>query len=90
MRLTGEHSGHNDMTMNNARKTIAAGQFKARCLGLIDQVSRNKEILIITKHGRPVAKVVPIADSEPASLRGSVRYHVDLLESAGEILDAEK
>lgn len=78
------------MTMKSARKTIPAGQFKAQCLGLMDQVSKNKEILIVTKHGRPVAKVIPIDESEPASLRGSVKYHSDIVEPTGEIWDAEK
>ena len=77
------------MTMKSARKTIAAGQFKAKCLGLLEQVSKNREILIVTKYGRPVAKVVPIDDAEPASLRGSVRYHGDIVAPAGEVWNAE-
>ena len=78
------------MTMKSARKVVPAGQFKARCLGLLEQVSKDKEILIITKHGRPVVKVVPIDQSEPASLRGSVRYFGDIVAPSGEAWDAEK
>ena len=36
---------------------IAAGQFKAQCLQLMDQVKLTHEEIIITKHGRPVAKL---------------------------------
>jgi prevent-host-death family protein len=54
---------------------VSASRFKARCLALLDEVAEGGGELLITKRGRPVAKVVP-ADAE-ASLRGSVTYEVD-------------
>jgi prevent-host-death family protein len=53
---------------------ISASQFKARCLALLDQVAEGGGELVVTKRGRPVARVVPA--EEGASLRGSVTYHV--------------
>jgi prevent-host-death family protein len=44
-------------------KKIAAGEFKARCLTLMDDVQSTREPLVITKRGKPVAKLVP-ADLE--------------------------
>ena len=41
---------------------IPAGVFKAKCLKLMDEVRLNHTEVIITKHGKPVAKLVPIAD----------------------------
>jgi prevent-host-death family protein len=41
-------------------KTIAAGQFKARCLRLMDEVRTTREPVLITKKGRAVAKLVPV------------------------------
>ena len=41
-------------------KRIAAGSFKARCLAVMDEVNARRETVVITKHGRPVAKLVPI------------------------------
>jgi prevent-host-death family protein len=41
-------------------KTIAAGTFKARCLAIMDEVQAKREAVIITKRGRPVAKLVPV------------------------------
>jgi prevent-host-death family protein len=38
---------------------IAAGKFKARCLSIVDQVKRTRQPVLITKHGKPVAKLVP-------------------------------
>ena len=76
------------MTMKLERNTIPAGEFKARCLGLLDQVARSGEILVITKRGKPVARLVPIEQTTPASLRGSVQYHGDIVAPTGETWEA--
>jgi prevent-host-death family protein len=44
---------------------IPAGEFKAKCLQLMDQVARSGEPIVITKRGKPVAKLVPPDASEP-------------------------
>jgi prevent-host-death family protein len=44
-------------------RTMAAGQFKAKCLGLLDDVKMKRESVLVTKHGQPWAKLVPL-DSE--------------------------
>ena len=41
-------------------KSMRAGEFKARCLKVMDQVRATREPVIITKRGRPVAKLVPV------------------------------
>ena len=41
-------------------KTIPAGTFKTNCLALMDEVKAKRETVIITKHGEPVAMLVPI------------------------------
>lgn len=56
-------------------KTIAAGEFKAKCLKLLDEVAETREPLIITKHGQAVAKLVP-ATTERVKLRGAMRGSV--------------
>lgn len=45
-------------------KKMAAGQFKNRCLALMDQVQQTGEPILITKHGKPVAKVVPVRNAD--------------------------
>jgi prevent-host-death family protein len=42
-------------------RTISAAEFKARCLTLMDDVGSTGETLLITKRGKPVAKLVPAA-----------------------------
>jgi prevent-host-death family protein len=49
---------------NLSMKTIAAGEFKARCLALMEDVRSTREPLIITKRGKPVAKLVPADDDK--------------------------
>ncbi|MHB8471125.1 MAG: type II toxin-antitoxin system Phd/YefM family antitoxin [Gaiellaceae bacterium] len=52
------------------QRTIAASEFKAKCLALLDEVAQTRETLVVTKRGKPVARVVPA--EEPRSLIGSV------------------
>ncbi|MGA8501461.1 MAG: type II toxin-antitoxin system Phd/YefM family antitoxin [Candidatus Sulfotelmatobacter sp.] len=40
-------------------KQIPAGEFKAQCLAIMDQVLRSGEPVVVTKHGKPVVKLVP-------------------------------
>ena len=54
-------------------KTMGAGEFKARCLQVMDQVQATREPVTITKRGRPVAKLVPVdrrSDDVFGRLRG--------------------
>jgi len=41
-------------------KTMAAGVFKAKCLQVMDEVQTKRVTVVITKRGKPVAKLVPI------------------------------
>ena len=50
--------------------TVAASEFKAKCLRLLDEVEAKGEVLVITKRGRPVARVVPVSPPR-RSLRGT-------------------
>jgi prevent-host-death family protein len=43
-------------------KRMAAGSFKAHCLAVMDEVQSKRETVLITIHGRPVAKLVPVSD----------------------------
>ena len=56
------------------KQTIAASDFKARCLALLDDVAKKGHELVVTKRGRPVARVLPA--EPPRSLLGSVEFLV--------------
>lgn len=62
-------------------RTIPAARFKARCLRIMDEVKARREPVVITKKGRPVARLVPAEDS-PRDVFGSLAGQ---LEIAGDI-----
>jgi prevent-host-death family protein len=69
---------------------IPAGRFKAQCLALLDDVAATGTELVVTKRGRPVAKVVPYEPPRADGLLGSVRYasEDDLVGPVGDAWDA--
>jgi prevent-host-death family protein len=56
-------------------KEIPVGRFKAECLALLAEVAATGEELMVTKRGRPLARVVPV--TQPPTLLGTVKYLVD-------------
>ena len=55
-----------DSESSSATRTITANEFKAKCLKLMDEVAESGEEIVITKNGKPVAKLSPY---KPASGR---------------------
>ncbi len=71
-------------------RVIAAGQFKAQCLRLLDEVAETGETIVVTKRGKAVAKLEPL--EEPPSLEGSITFLVsdeELMEPILEPWDVE-
>jgi len=72
---------------------IAAGKFKAECLKLMDMVNQTKKDIVVTKHGKPVARLVPFQNSEvlPAFgfLRGTISEQGDILSPINEDWEAD-
>lgn len=63
-------------------KTLGAAKFKEQCLSVLDHL--DSEGVVITKHGKPVARLVPIATESGAligSLRDKIRVTGDLLST---------
>jgi prevent-host-death family protein len=63
-------------------RTIAAGQFKAQCLRIMDEVNSSREPVLITKKGRAVAKLVP-ADGRAKDIFGCMK---DRIEIVGDVM----
>jgi prevent-host-death family protein len=59
-------------------KTMAAGTFKATCLAVMDEVQKKRQSVVITKNGKPVAKLVPIA-KEPDPIFGFMRGKIAIV-----------
>ncbi|MBV9248664.1 MAG: type II toxin-antitoxin system Phd/YefM family antitoxin [Acetobacteraceae bacterium] len=59
-------------------RIIAAGEFKAQCLALMDEVQKTREPITITKRGKPVAKVVPADEDEGDDIFGFWKGKVEI------------
>ena len=67
--------------METTDKIITATEFKAKCLKILDELSPSG--LIVTKKGRPVAKVTPIPSANNEQLIGSMKR---LIQIKGDLL----
>ena len=81
------------MTMVMKRQ-IAAGVFKARCLTLLDDVQRSRKEIVITKRGKPVARLVPVEKTAAPSpwgwMKGTIEIRGDIVGPTGEVWDADR
>jgi len=73
--------------MDDCGKSVAAADFKTRCFGLLDEVARTRRPLVITKRGRPVARLVRLDAGVSPSLEGSVSYNGDIVAPIGDAWD---
>ncbi len=69
--------------MDSELRHIAAASFKADCLRLMDEVAQQRRPIVITKRGKPVAKLVPI-ESGPIDLFG---YMAGTAKICGDIIE---
>lgn len=63
--------------MTKASYLIQAGKFKAQCLKLMDEVNEQHISFVITKHGKPIAKLIPMND-EPIDSFGCLKHTVNI------------
>lgn len=63
--------------MTHSEHSIPAGEFKAKCLQIMDEVNRLHQEVVITKYGKPVAKLVPYTPSKP-SLFGKFKDQIQV------------
>lgn len=79
--------------MQKKFKQIGAGQFKAHCLKLIDEVNQSRISLVITKHGKPLVKLVPVSEGSCSlfgCLQDSAVIQGDIVVGTGEEWDADQ
>ena len=62
---------------------ISATEFKAKCLKLMDEINKTHEPIIVTKRGKPVAKVTPIETEDKQSYFG---YMAGTISIIGDII----
>jgi prevent-host-death family protein len=59
-------------------RIIKASEFKAKCLAVLDEVERTRQPVVITKRGKPVARLVPHVAAK-AGARGILKGRVEIL-----------
>ena len=73
-------------TRKTGVRTVTASEFRARCLELMGEVADNGVEIVITKHGRPVSRLVPCR-RKPDTLFGIDRGKLEILGDIDEPLD---
>jgi prevent-host-death family protein len=64
-------------------RTIPAGEFKAKCLALMDEVAATGDEIVITKRGKPVARLSAEQPRQATDLSGSVIFEGDIVSPLG-------
>jgi len=66
------------------KTSVSTSELKANCSKVVGRVAQQRTPVVITKHGRPVAKLVPVSDEDAPSLfgfaRGEVTIHGDIID----------
>jgi len=76
------------MPIARGPRSIAASQFKAKCLGLMDEVQRTGAAIVVTKHGKAIVKIVPLERHLPSAygcMAGTSKVVGDIVGPAPEI-----
>ena len=71
---------------------IKAGEFKSKCLKIMDTVKKTRRRITITKRNVPIAKLIPIDETPKeifGKLRGTIRFTSDIIEPIGESWNAD-
>ena len=76
------------------KNTISTSELKAKCSKIVKGVAQKRTAVVITRHGRPIAKLVPIEDEKTESLfgfaagkitiNGDIIEHIDVTWEAAE------
>lgn len=74
-------------------RTIAAAEFKQKCLSLMEEVASSREELIITKHGTPICKLSPLPSKKQPTrfgwMKNSIKIKGDLTQPIEETWETD-
>ena len=74
-----------------SKQSVSTSELKVHCAKIIEQVSRGRGPVIITKRGRPVAQLIPIAGARPSLFgfaKGCITINDDILEPVDVVWEA--
>lgn len=65
--------------------SLSVSEFKATCLAVLEEVKQNKQRVLITKRGKPIAEIVPYdGDQKPIPLKATVQFVGDIVSPVAE------
>ncbi len=74
------------------KNSVSTSELKAHCSKIVKAVARKRAGVVITRHGRPVARLVPLEAEEPTSLfgfaKGGIVIHGDIVEPLDVVWEA--
>ena len=70
----------------SAPRQMAAGEFKAKVLGLIDEVSETGRPVVVTKRGKPKAKLVPYRAPKKNPFFGRLKGVMEIVGDPGDLV----
>lgn len=73
---------------------VPASDVKKAWHHYVDRVARARQVIVVTRYGRPVAKLTPVGEGEAVasligSLAGTVTIHGDIVAPTGEVWEAD-
>jgi prevent-host-death family protein len=71
------------------KQQMGAGEFKAKCLSVLDEVQRTRKEVVITKRGKPVARLLPPAEEDGKPLFGRMKGTIKILGDIVSPIDVE-
>ena len=79
--------------IGRAELAIPAGEFKAKCLHIMDEVNKSRQSIIITKRGKPVAKLIPFSEEKLklfGKLKGSMTLLTDIMQPLDDVWSVDE
>jgi len=70
-----------------SKRTMTAANFRAECLQVLDTVASSRTEVLVTKRGKPVARVVPVGEGQ-VSRFGALRGVTTIVDSSDDLLSA--
>jgi prevent-host-death family protein len=70
-----------------SKRTMTAAKFRAECLQVLDTVASARTEVLVTKRGKPVARVVPVGEP-PACRFGALRRVTTIVDASDDLLSA--
>jgi prevent-host-death family protein len=71
-----------------SKRTMTAARFRAECLQVLDTVASARTEVLVTKRGKPVARIVPVGET-PTTRFGALREITTIVDASDALLCAE-